>query len=378
MDRATSIYLDIVRFLAAITVFIVHASYERFTDGELPFLWRISHLGLWPIPYIGNDAVMVFFVLSGFVIAYVANTKEKTIEEYFLSRFARLYSVVFPALIITVCLDYFGSNVDFSVYDGGWYQSDMPLVRILTNLFFVNELWFSSIRPFSNGPFWSIGYEFWYYVLFAIAFYLKKPFKYFLFVLVCLLVGPKILLLAPVWLLGVLAYYISSKNYISESVGWILFVISIVGYLLYRVNGGNEYVLELTRSWLGEDNYESLLWSKYFLSSYIIGVFITINFIAVTVVSTRVASVLILIESPVRFLASYTFILYLLHYPLLQFFTAISHDIQSEDARRLLVILGTIVTIWVLGYATEKQKHNYKKLFRAASCRLKKRSIQSS
>ena len=87
---------------------IVHANYDRFTGG-LPVVWRISHLG--------NDAVMVFFVLSGFVIAYVANSKEKTIESYFISRFARLYSVVLPALILTIIFDYFGSRIAYELYD---------------------------------------------------------------------------------------------------------------------------------------------------------------------------------------------------------------------------------------------------------------------
>ena len=96
MHRNLSIYLDLVRFLAALMVFVVHANYERFTGG-LPLLWHFKDLG--------NDAVMVFFVLSGFVIAYVAAHKERTIEEYAASRFARLYSVVVPALILTMLLD---------------------------------------------------------------------------------------------------------------------------------------------------------------------------------------------------------------------------------------------------------------------------------
>src|ERR1700680_3766033 len=106
MPRSTSIYLDLVRFLAATTVFVAHANFDRFTGG-LPFL---SRLGM----DIANDAVIVFFVLSGLVIAYVANTKENTLREFFLSRFARLWSVVVPALFLTVILDYVGSRIEHS------------------------------------------------------------------------------------------------------------------------------------------------------------------------------------------------------------------------------------------------------------------------
>ena len=60
MQRTTSVYLDLLRFLAAAVVFAGHAYPQRLTGG-VPALWRF-----WSF---GNDAVMVFFVLSGFVIA---------------------------------------------------------------------------------------------------------------------------------------------------------------------------------------------------------------------------------------------------------------------------------------------------------------------
>src|SRR6266536_4733067 len=181
MNKASSIYLDLVRFLAAATVFLVHAQYERFTGG-LPLVAATAKLG--------NDAVMVFFVLYGFVIAYVADKKEKTLKDYALSRLARLYSVAAPALALTVAVDYIGSRIDYGLYTGWDFPTDHPLWRVLANFFFVNELWFFSVRPFSNGPYWSLGYEFWYYVIFAAAFYLKPPVRYCLVVLSCCIAGP--------------------------------------------------------------------------------------------------------------------------------------------------------------------------------------------
>jgi len=40
-----------------------------------------------------NDAVIVFLVLSGFVISYTVQTKERTAQTYFVNRLARLWSV---------------------------------------------------------------------------------------------------------------------------------------------------------------------------------------------------------------------------------------------------------------------------------------------
>ncbi len=349
MNKPTSIYLDLIRFLAALTVFVVHANYDRFTGG-LPFLGRLAGLG--------NDAVMVFFVLSGFVIAYVVSEKETTPRDYFASRLARLYSVAVPALILTVLLDWIGSRVNYSLYAGWWFQSDNPVWRFVANLFFVNELWFSSIRPFSNGPYWSLGYEFWYYMIFACAYFQQGTLRYLLVVLVCLFAGPKIILLLPIWLMGVWAFSVVKDRTISCGIGWVLLIVSITAYLLFRLNGYPHAWLEWTMSGLGETAVEMLGWSRYFLSSYLIGALITIHFISIAAVSHQVSPILLAFESLVRYLASFTFALYLFHYPCLQFFAAVFFTIQNPVLRTSLVLGGTVLVVWALGTMTEKTKHS--------------------
>ncbi|MGH9810841.1 MAG: acyltransferase family protein, partial [Terriglobia bacterium] len=92
-----SIYLDLVRFCAALCVFLGHASGQRFSGG---YLWHFDELR--------HDAVTVFFVLSGFVIAHVTNTSEQTPREFFINRAARIFSVAIPALALTYALDAVG------------------------------------------------------------------------------------------------------------------------------------------------------------------------------------------------------------------------------------------------------------------------------
>jgi len=358
-----------VRFSAAFLVFIVHANYERFTGG-LPFLWRFSDLG--------NDAVMVFFVLSGFVISYVANGKEDSIDKYFVSRFARLYSVVVPALILTAALDFVGSRITYELYDGWWFETSYPFGRFLANLLFVNEIWFSSIRPFSNGPFWSIGYEFWYYVLFAFSFYLKGRTKYLIIISICVLVGPKILILLPVWMLGVLVYRVNSSDLIGHRIGWILFLASIGLYVMYVSYDGQAYLLSITENTLGNELYEKLMWSKYFLSSYIIGLLVAANFIGFKSISTSFSPIMNFISKPIRYLASYTFVLYLLHYPLLQFFSALTFDASTGRTQPFIVVTGTLFTVWLLGGITEGQKGRYKKSISMLWSFLSERRVKST
>jgi hypothetical protein len=62
MSRAFSLYLDAIRFLAALLVLFYHANW----------IYRPGVL----FTSLGHEAVVIFFVLCGFVIAFVADTRE--------------------------------------------------------------------------------------------------------------------------------------------------------------------------------------------------------------------------------------------------------------------------------------------------------------
>jgi hypothetical protein len=79
-----SIYLDFVRALAAFFVVLDHA----------PTLFDLPNLPRW-----GHQAVMVFFVLSGYVICNVADTRETDVCSFLVARLARLWSVLLPAMV---------------------------------------------------------------------------------------------------------------------------------------------------------------------------------------------------------------------------------------------------------------------------------------
>ena len=70
-----------LRFVAAVLVVVSHASAQSLSGG---FLWSLQ--------YIGYPAVMIFFVLSGYVISYVASEKENTLSDYATSRLAPGFS----------------------------------------------------------------------------------------------------------------------------------------------------------------------------------------------------------------------------------------------------------------------------------------------
>jgi peptidoglycan/LPS O-acetylase OafA/YrhL len=144
----TSLYLDVIRFAAAVMVACGHLTQHYFSSG-----WT-DHT-----TYAVN-AVGIFFVLSGFVIRYITRLKYHSIGEYWIDRAARIYSVVLPAVAFTLVADAISHAVNPGYYLGNWSGNvDHPLLRLFTNLTFTSQVWSHSIALFSNGPFWSLSYE---------------------------------------------------------------------------------------------------------------------------------------------------------------------------------------------------------------------------
>lgn len=345
MHRATSTYLDLLRFTAAGVIFAVHA-YPQHLSGGWPGLWRLGGLG--------NDAVMVFFVLSGFVIAHVAHERERAPVDYAVSRLARLYSVVAPALVLTVLADAVGSRLDPALYGDNWFTADRPVWRIVANLLFVNELWFGSVRPFSNVPFWSLGYEAWYYVLFGLLLSVRGRWRVVAPTAWAVIVGPKILLLLPVWGLGVWVHWRSRVPALSARAGLALAAAGALGYVAFRGLGGPAALEALTRSWIGPEAMVALGFSKWFLASYVIGALVALHLVGIAAAAPLLERWLP--ARPIRYVASFTFALYLFHYPLLHLYAAAANYAGPADWRAVIVIPATLATVWLLGQVTERRK----------------------
>ena len=123
------------------------------------------------VPQNGQDYVVIFFVLSGFVITWsVDRKKEYHFGQYLFDRLIRLWSVVIPALALGLVLDYFGRSIHPQTY-GSIFSAEHLELKVLLSGLFLHESWFFSIRPGTNGPFWSLSYEF-----FTTRFLVQLPF----------------------------------------------------------------------------------------------------------------------------------------------------------------------------------------------------------
>ncbi len=87
-----------------------------------------------------------------------------------------------------------------------------------------------------------------------------------------------------------------------------------------------------------------------------IGALVTANFIGLAAIQHRAASRLRAFERPIRFLAGYTFSLYLFHYPLLHFFAAVVPFDHSKPFVATMILSATLGTVLVFGTFAERVK----------------------
>lgn len=266
MNKEVSLYLDVVRFFAALLVVFAHFSFSRFSSEYLNYFHQF-----------GQTAVIIFFVLSGYVISYVADMKENNIKDYFISRFSRLYSVVMPVLLLVLVFDSIGQFINSSMYDG-YFRDSKFIIRLIANGVFLQQIWFYGIGYLSDGPLWSLGYEFWYYVLFGFSLFLKGKKKYLFLILTALLIGPKILLLLPVWLFGVWIYNFHKTKDLNQNLARVIFILSPILFLFCftQYNEINSYIYSVA----GENIQHKLGFSAGFITDYITGFFIGVHILS--------------------------------------------------------------------------------------------------
>lgn len=348
MSRSFSLYLDVLRLMAALVVVASHSVYVT-TDWSR---W-------WPNS-VGHNAVVVFFLLSGYVIAYVADHKENNARVFWLSRLARIYSVAVPALLITMLADQIGLAIQPGFYARGLTTHDLAGVRLLASLVFANELWLVSIMPFSNSAYWSLCYEMSYYLLFSLWCFGGARRKTWL-ALAALVIGPKILLLAPVWLLGVVVYRHRGWRALGEPLCWALWLVSIAGIVTYQGLDTGAALSAWTKSVVGDWLYLRLHFSKHFVGDYLLAVLIAANFVGFRGIAHRFAPLLDLLAVPIRTSASLTFSIYLFHLPLVLLMALLLGGLPL-GASKLALVAGLSVSVCaVLGFITERRKDDLRR-----------------
>ncbi|MEE4289210.1 MAG: acyltransferase [Erythrobacter sp.] len=360
MSRGFSLYLDAVRFFAAVLVLFSHVAYARYSNGDLAWMRDLN---------LGSDAVILFFVLSGFVIAYTTGARNRTGLDYSKARMARLYSVIVPALIITLLCDLVGRTINPAAYDGWWYNGEALLHQIGRALTFTSHAGGDVMRIGTNGPFWSVAYEAWYYLAFGLAVFTRGWLRVALLLAVLTLAGLPILLLAPCWLAGVGLQRLVARANLGEVRPVSAWTFALAPWLIYALFLAVDLPRTLTLiTYLmlgaGEVTPNQMFgFSDEFIWNYLLAALFSTHFFGVFCLAKNADWIGTGLERAVRWLAGATFSIYLFHYPLLTLLHAIPGYEAANPWHYLGAGLVTLCLCFVLAEVSERRLSAWKQLF---------------
>jgi len=324
VGRWASAWLDTLRLVAALTVFVSHVI-KFFYPQAFPTSDRFAH-----------NAVVVFFVLSGYVIAYTVDARKQTLREFAIARLSRLSSVAVPALVVTAVVTVLLHATKPEFYSGVSHGHEG--VRFALTAVYLQSSWHHAAVPSLDGPFWSLAYEFWYYAMFGFAMLASSKLAKIAGVAVCALAaGPEILLLWPCWLAGVAAYRLRRSSPAMLAAGLVA-----SGAALFAPH------------WPGPVG-SSLLYAGAFGSDFLLAVCLAI---ALSALGEGDGSVSGTFAIRLRAAADLTFGLYLYHFPLVA--------LAAAFAPNGVVVAAPIVLAAVIGLSlvTEGQRPAWRRLFK--------------
>ncbi|MGR9295696.1 acyltransferase family protein [Rhizobium leguminosarum] len=290
-----------------------------------------AHIGfIFPItaPHLvtlGDEAVGLFFALSGFLMAHLYGSRPVTREnvlDFLVSRFARIYPVYLAAVVFVAMLSIM-QNLDFV----------QPIVGVTD---FVRHVFLLG----SSGVFWSIPPEIQFYLLFPVLWLcLARPHRYSgvivgLTVVVIVdglveLPGPGIMLVSklPYFLFGAIAGMMHShwNKWNPSALTGILTLFLLAVFFTYRhVSSG----------------FSPEFWSLQ-------------SAVAAAVIVGLVArqppiAAHVLAAAPVRFLGKISFSLYLFHVPIM-FLTRLTFDaLMPEPALIVVTLFVAAIGAWFI------------------------------
>ncbi len=153
MKPTTLNNIQLLRAIAALLVILHHAyPHYKAMGGDIRAIEVVSHWG-----FIGVD---IFFVISGFIMAYTAFNKSRSIDSakvFLKHRLFRIYLGYWPFFFMALLLTYI-TNPD-----------KLPSLDIVGSFWLTNIDMYKLILPIS----WSLGYELYFYFLFLFTFFIS-------------------------------------------------------------------------------------------------------------------------------------------------------------------------------------------------------------
>ena len=249
MNKGLSVFLDLSRWVAAILVLVTHLNNRMFIHfGGVSPNDRSIGLYIWTfVCGFAHHAVVIFFVLSGFLVGGKLMRDAKKIDygylsKYSIARISRIYTVLIPALALTTLLDWVGASYlnGADVYSIAEQTQRLNLVTLLGNVVNLQNIFFLTYG--TDNALWTLASEFWYYMtaplLLAPFTQLRGRLRWFLFAIGCTLLvvftirSPDYGAGFALWTIGAAAAVMPGALIKRPGVAIACFLVSVVGFRL--------------------------------------------------------------------------------------------------------------------------------------------------
>jgi peptidoglycan/LPS O-acetylase OafA/YrhL len=338
LTQGNSVILDLIRGLSAQLVVVGHG---------LSFFGIFTFLHPPNFPWIQNIAVLLFFILSGFLITYsTLKKKNYSFSQYFIDRFSRIYVAFIPAIIFVFLLDLLSITIRPENYV---YADAFNIRTFIGNLLMLQDfpLLLKSprdefITSFGSArPFWTLAVEWWIYIFFGyiVLIFVKKEkikfrdlitFAFLAIVPVYNIVSGRGSGLTAYWIFGSLICLLLMQNFAEK----IPLRTKKIFFLLLIILAALRITITMTE-------YEAI-----FAFILALALLLILDITTNIQFSNKVIKL-------IKFNASYSYTLYLIHYSILSFLHSNFMHIVNPY---LLFILGFLVSnilSLTLGYFTE-------------------------
>ena len=253
--------LDLSRWVAAGLVMVVHVRENVLTERDLvpSYAEDIHTRIIYLVTDCGAQAVMWFFVLSGFLVGgnvlIEIGRGSFTFRKYLLDRASRLYVVLLPAVLVGYSLDLLRVAMYGVAEDAAETRNESAASYgfwiVLANLLCAQTIVAPTLG--SNKVLWSLAFEAWYYVLFPLLmapFMTTRPvlsrallFGTGLLIAVFLSLNPWLLKMFVIWGLGAAIRFCPGPLVRARPIAWAIAVAAFVVFPVLATKIGNYALL---------------------------------------------------------------------------------------------------------------------------------------
>jgi peptidoglycan/LPS O-acetylase OafA/YrhL len=355
LSPAYSRYLDVLRALAAVIVALSHLKLFGIAD---------QNFALW-LPADGHDAVVLFFILSGFVIAAsTAKKPDQGLAAYLLDRAARIYSVAVPILLVAAAFAVFGLIKAVAPY-----QLERWWLYVPFHLTFLSQSWQFREIPFGLNPWWSLPFEVWYYILFGGAIFLRGAQRWLVCTIIFTIMGPKLWVMLPIWLCGVWLYHSDYAARISRVTAWVFLFAGPICYVLFMETPAQIFIRDIFLRPFGGWNAHVLGYASYFGRDYATTIFLSVHLIGAQCLALQLPAWL---SRAAKALANVSFTLYLLHPIVYRSLSGAGFEPSLSPLMVYGVAMLAVLAAFLIAPLTEGQRPRWRRLFAGALASVRK------